>query len=242
LENYLRNTDKEALNPEGIKRDLQLLFSEPGMGMQSLGDRVKHLDRDTLVALLSQREDISSEEANRIADQIESVRNQIVEQVQMVQEKLQSAIDGIFAKIRDYLNSLDRPELNYEGIKRDFRKVFDDPQAGFDAIKERLGEFDRGTLVALLSSRSDISETDAHRIVDQIEGARDSVLLRAERLQNEAKKRVKQLKKKAKQQAEDAREAAAAAAWWLFGTALTSVVVSALAGAIAVGGISGLFS
>ena len=242
LENYLRNTDKEALNPEGIKRDLQLLFSEPGMGMQSLGDRVKHFDRDTLVALLSQREDISQEEANRIADQIESVRNQIVEQVQMVQDKLQSAIDGIFAKIRDYLNSLDRPELNYEGIKRDFRKVFDDPQAGFDAIKERLGEFDRGTLVALLSSRSDISETDAHRIVDQIEGARDSVLLRAERLQNEAKKRIKQLKKKTKQQAEDAREAAAAAAWWLFGTALTSVVVSALAGAIAVGGISGLFS
>ena len=242
LENYLRNTDKEALNPEGIKRDLQLLFSEPGMGMQSLGDRVKHFDRDTLVALLSQREDISQEEANRIADQIESVRNQIVEQVQMVQDKLQSAMDGIFAKIRDYLNSLDRPELNYEGIKRDFRKVFDDPQAGFDAIKERLGEFDRGTLVALLSSRSDISETDAHRIVDQIEGARDSVLLRAERLQNEAKKRIKQLKKKTKQQAEDAREAAAAAAWWLFGTALTSVVVSALAGAIAVGGISGLFS
>jgi len=242
LENYLRNTDKEALNPEGIKRDLQLLFSEPGMGMQSLGDRVKHFDRDTLVALLSQREDISQEEANRIADQIESVRNQIVEQVQMVQDKLQSAIDGIFAKIRDYLNSLDRPELNYEGIKRDFRKVFDDPQAGFDAIKERLGEFDRGTLVALLSSRSDISETDAHRIVDQIEGARDSVLVRAERLQNEAKKRIKQLKKKTKQQAEDAREAAATAAWWLFGTALTSVVVSALAGAIAVGGISGLFS
>jgi len=242
LENYLRNTDKEALNPEGIKRDLQLLFSEPGMGMQSLGDRVKHLDRDTLVALLSQREDISQEEANRIADQIESVRNQIVEQVQMVQDKLQSAIDGIFAKIRDYLNSLDRPELNYEGIKRDFRKVFDDPQAGFDAIKERLGEFDRGTLVALLSSRSDISETDAHRIVDQIEGARDSVLLRSERLQKEAKKRIKQLKNKAKQQAEDAREAAATAAWWLFGTALTSVVVSALAGAIAVGGISGLFS
>ena len=242
LENYLRNTDKEELNPESIKRDLQLLFSEPGMGMQSLGDRVKHFDRDTLVALLSQREDISQEEANRIADQIESVRNQIVEQVQMVQDKLQSAIDGIFAKIRDYLNSLDRPELNYEGIKRDFRKVFDDPQAGFDAIKERLGEFDRGTLVALLSSRSDISETDAHRIVDQIEGARDSVLLRAERLQNEAKKRIKQLKKKTKQQAEDAREAAATAAWWLFGTALTSVVVSALAGAIAVGGISGLFS
>lgn len=242
LENYLQNTNKDELNPEGIKRDLQLLFNEPGAGMQSLGDRLKHFDRDTLVALLSQREDISEEEANKIADQIESVRNQVVEQIQMVQDKFQSALDGIFGRIRDYLNSLDRPELNYEGIKRDFRKVFDDPQGGFDAIKQRLGEFDRGTLVALLSSRSDISETDAHRIVDQMEGARDSVLVRSERLQSEAKKRIKELKNKTKQQAEDAREAAATAAWWLFGTALTSVVVSALAGAIAVGGISGLFS
>ncbi len=242
LENYLRNTDKEELNPDGIKRDLQLLFSEPGMGMDSLGDRLKHFDRGTLVALLSQREDISEEEANQIADRIESVRNEFVEQLQMVQDKFQSAIDGIFAKIRDYLNSLDRPELNYESIKRDIRKVFDDPQAGFDAIKERLGEFDRGTLVAVISSRSDISEGQANKIIDQIEGARDSVLSRSERLQEQAKKRIKDIKKKTKQQAEDAREAAATAAWWLFGTALTSVVVSALAGAIAVGGISGLFS
>jgi len=242
LENYLQNTNKEELNPEGIKRDLQLLFNEPGAGMQSLGDRLKHFDRSTLIALLSQREDISEEEANKIADQIESVRNQVVEQVKMVQDKFQSALDGIFGKIRDYLNSLDRPELNYEGIKRDFRKVFDDREAGFDAIKERLGQFDRGTLVAILSSRSDISETDAHRIVDQMEGARDSVILRSERLQESAKKRIKQIKHNAKKQAEEAREAAATAAWWLFGTALTSVAVSALAGAIAVGGISGLFS
>ena len=105
-----------------------------------------------------------------------------------------------------------------------------------------MGQFDRGTLVAILSSRSDISETDAHRIVDQMEGARDSVILRSERLQESAKKRIKELKHKAKHQAEEAREAAATAAWWLFGTALTSVAVSALAGAIAVGGISGLFS
>ncbi|MEG5136552.1 MULTISPECIES: MFS transporter [unclassified Microcoleus] len=242
LENYLRNTDKEELNPDGIKRDLQLLFNEPGTGIQSLGDRLKHFDRGTLVALLSQREDISEEEANQIADRIESVRNEVVEQIQMVQDKFQSTIDGIFGKIRDYLNSLDRPELNYESIKRDFRKVFDDPQAGFDAIKERLGEFDRGTLVAVISSRSDISEGQANKIIDQIEGARDSVLSRSERLQEQAKKRIKDIKKKTKQQAEDAREAAATAAWWLFGTALTSVVVSALAGAIAVGGISGLFN
>lgn len=238
LAEYLRNTNKEELNPEGIKRDLQVLFDDPRAGWKSVSDRFSQFDRSTLVALLSQREDISEEEANQIADNLESVRNQFVEQAQAVQQKLQSAIDGTFGKIRNYLNSLDRPELNYEGIKRDFRKVFDDPEAGFDAVRDRLSQFDRDTLVALLSSREDISEADANRIIDQIEGVRDSVLYRAERLQEEAQKRVKQLKHKAKEQMIETRKAAATAAWWLFGTAITSVGVAAFAGVMAVRGLA----
>ncbi|HEY9634993.1 MAG TPA: MFS transporter [Coleofasciculaceae cyanobacterium] len=238
FEDYLRNTNKEELNPEGIKRDLQQLFNDPREGLKSVSDRLSHFDRGTLVSLLSQREDISEEEANRIADNVESVRHQFVEQAQAVQRRMQSAIDGVFGKIRNYLNSLDRPELNYEGIKRDFRKVFDDPEAGFDALRDRLSQFDRDTLVAVMSSREDISEADANRIIDQIEGVRDSVLHRAERLQEEAQKRVKELKHNAKKQMKETRKAAATAAWWLFGTALTSVGVAAFAGVMAVRGLA----
>jgi hypothetical protein len=238
FEEYLRNTHKDELNPEGIKRDLQVLFNDPREGWKSVSDRLSHFDRGTLVSLLSQREDISEEDANRIVDNIESVRHQFVEQAQAIQHTMQSAIDSVFGKIRNYLNSLDRSELNYEGIKRDFRKVFDDPEAGFDAIRDRLSQFDRGTLVALLSSREDISEADANRIIDQIEGVRDSVLHRAERLQEEAEKRVKQLKHKAKEQMRETRKVAATAAWWLFGTALTSVGVAAFAGVMAVRGLA----
>ncbi|HEY9813678.1 MAG TPA: MFS transporter [Candidatus Sericytochromatia bacterium] len=238
LESYLRNTNKDELNPDSIKRDLQLLINDPKSGMQSIGDRLSHFNRDTLIALLSQREDISEEEANRIADQIISGRDSLLEQVHKVQDTMQSVMDGTFGKIRDYLNSLNRPELNYEGIKHDFRKVFDDPEAGFDALKERLSQFDRDSLVAVLSSRQDISEEDANRIVHQIEDARDSVLKRAERLQETAKKRIKEIKHQAKKQGEEARKAAATAAWWLFGTATTSLITAALAGAIAVGGFN----
>jgi ElaB/YqjD/DUF883 family membrane-anchored ribosome-binding protein len=238
FEEYLRNTNKEELNPEAIKRDLQQLFNDPQEGWKSVSDRLSHFDRSTLVALLSQREDISEEDANRIADNIDSVRHQFVEQAQAVQHQVQSAMDSIFGRIRNYLNSLDRPELNYEGIKRDIRKLFDDPEAGFDALRDRLGQFDRDTLVALLSSREDISEADANRMIDQIEGVRDSVLSRAERLQEEAQKRVKELKHNAKKQVEETRKAAATAAWWLFGTAITSVAVAAFAGVLAVGGLA----
>ncbi|AFY50187.1 hypothetical protein Nos7524_4429 [Nostoc sp. PCC 7524] len=237
LENYLRHTNKQELNPEGIKRDLRLLLQDPRLGVENLGDRLSKFDRSTMVALLSQREDISEEEANRIVEQIESVRNSIAQQIQQVQQRFQSAIDQIFARIRNYLDSLERPELSYEGIRQDFAKLFDDPQVGFAALRDRLSQFDRDTLVAILSSREDISQEDANRIINQIEATRDSVLQRAERIQQETQKRIQAMQAQVRKQAEETRSTVASAAWWLFGTALSSLVASAIAGIVAVTGL-----
>ena len=236
IADYLRNTGKEELNPEGIKRDVQLLLHEPRAGMSSLSDRLSQFDRSTLVSLLSQREDISEQDVNRIVDQILGVRDQFMSQIRDLQLSIQSVIDRIFAKIRNYLNSLDRPELNYDGIKRDVRTLFDDPQAGFDALRDRLSQFDRDTLVAIISSREDISEAEANRIIDSIERTRNSVLQRAERFQLEAQRRMEEVKYQAQRQAEETRKAAETAAWWLCGTAAASAVASAVAGALAVAG------
>ncbi|MFH7030981.1 MAG: MFS transporter [Heteroscytonema crispum UTEX LB 1556] len=233
LQEYLRQTGKEELNPEGIKRDLQLLLHDPRVGMESLSDRLSHFDRSTIIALLKIREDISDEEAARIADSIVSVQEQFVEQIRSIQRRIQDTIDGVFARIRNYLNSLERPELNYDGIKRDVRQLFNDPQAGFESLRDRLSSFNRDTLVAIMSSREDISEEDANRIVDQIEGARNNVLQRAERIQQEAQRRLDEVKHQAQKQAEETRKAAASAAWWLFWTATVSGLFSALAGAMA---------
>jgi len=234
VEGYLLNTNKEELNPEGIKRDLQLLFNDPRAGASNLGERLSHVDRATVVSLLSQRKDMSEAEAERVVDQVLAVREQVTAQIQKIQNRLQSVIDGIMARIRDYLNSLDRPELNYDGIKRDVRTMFYDPQAGFEAMRDRLGSFNRETLVAVLSSREDISEEQVNRVIDQVEDARSSVLRRAERLQGEAQRRLDEVKYQAQKQVKETQKAAASASWWLFATALVSAGASALAGALAV--------
>jgi len=236
LADYLKHTDREELNPEGIQRDLRLLLQQPRTGVKQLGERLSQVDRETFVSLLSQREDISEEDANRIADQITSVRDQVVQQVQNVQEQVQAVVNKASDQTRDYLNSLERPELNYESIQRDIRKLFDDPEAGLEALRDRLSQFDRDTLVAILSSRSDISEEQANKIIDQIEAARDNVLHRAETLQTKVEERIKALKHQAKEQAEELQKTVASAAWWLFGTAITSVATAAIAGVLAANG------
>jgi hypothetical protein len=234
LESYLQNTNKEELNPEGIKRDLQLLLHDPRAGLASLGDRASQFDRSTFVALLSQREDITEEEANHIADQVESNFKAVTHQLQQVQQAVQSTIDKAFETVRTYLNNLERPELNYDGIKQDFGKLFDDPQLGLEALRDRLTQFDRGTLVAVLSSREDISEADANRVIDQVESARDGVLHQVERVQHETQRRLESIKYAAQKQVRETRKIAAGAAWWVFGSALFSLAASALAGFVAV--------
>lgn len=234
LSDYLRSTDRAELNPAGIRRDLQLLLHDPRVGVESIRERLTQFDRQTFVALLSQREDMTEAEANRIVDQIFEVREHFMDQLRSIQQRIQSVIDGILDKIRNYLNSLERPELNYEGVRDDIRTLFDDPQAGFDALRSRLSQFDRNTLVAILSSRDDISEQDANRVIDQIERTRNRVLQRAERLQMDAQMRLEQVKRETQHQLDETRKAAASAAWWLFFTALISAIAAAGAGAIAV--------
>jgi len=234
LQEYLRQTGKEELNPESIKRDIQLLLHDPRVGMESVSDRLAHFDRFTIISLLKIRADISDAEAARIADIIISVKEQFVQQVRSLQRRIQDTIEVIFMRLRNYLNSLDRPELNYDSISRDIRQLLADPLAGLEALRDRLFSFNRDTLVAILSSREDISQADAHEIIDRIEQARNAVLQRAERLQQETQSRLEAVKHQAQQQAEETRKAAETAAWWLFITAIVSAIFAALGGAIAV--------
>lgn len=231
---YLRSTHRSELNPEGIQRDLTLLLNDPRAGVENLQERLSHFDRDTLVAFLSQRQDIDEKDVNRIIDEIMVVRERFLERLQGMQRGVQRAIEALFARIRDYLNSLERPELNYEGIRDDLRRLFDDPGAGFVALRDRFSHIDRDTLVALLSSREDISPAQAERIIAGIEGTRDRVLRKAERLQEQAQHRLEQVKREAREQMEETREAATKAAWWIFFIALVSALAAAFGGAIGV--------
>ncbi len=234
IADYLRSTDKEELNPEGIQRDLKLLLNDRRLGMQNLKERLSHFDRSTLVALLSQREDINAADVDRIIDQVMVVREQALETLQKAQYRVSSMVESVFNKIRDYLNGLERPELNYDGIQRDLRKLFDDPEAGFDALRDRFSQIDRDTLIALISSREDISPVQAERIIRSVERSRDRILQRAERLQQQTQMRLEQIKYDAQKQMEETRKAAAKAAWWLFVIALVSAIAAAFGGAVGV--------
>ncbi|MGH2413195.1 MAG: MFS transporter, partial [Microcystaceae cyanobacterium] len=77
VQSYLRDTGKDELNPNAIKRELQLLLDDPQAGASALRARASRFDRDTLVQLLSQRQDLSEEQVNQILDEVENTWTRI---------------------------------------------------------------------------------------------------------------------------------------------------------------------
>lgn len=238
IEEYLRNTGKEELNPEGIKRDLERLVSEPRQGVQSLKERLGHIDRSTVTAVLAQRQDMSEAEATRLVDRFMGIVQEITgiaesqarTAEQRVGEQPAGLKERVESKLRDYLNSLGKPELGYEGIKEDVQKMLHDPKAGGKALIERLKSIDRDTIKTMLTKREDIDEEDAERIISRVEEARDEVVERVERIEQEVSRRVKQARWEAQHQAEEAAHTASTAAWWAFFTAIVSAGAAVLGG------------
>jgi hypothetical protein len=240
VEEWLRSTGKEALDPDGIKRDLERLFAEPARGLAALKERARLFDRDTLVAVLAQRSDVTSEEAHRIVDTVERwgrallARGQAIGVPAIGGPDTAAARERVTSKVRAYLESLKRPGLDYEGIRADVERLLEEPGVGADAIAERIKAVDRDTIKAILASRRDLDENDAERIIQQVEAARDSVNRRVRALRDEVERRLLVARDETLRQAEEARKTAATAAWWSVATAVVSAIAAAFGGMVAV--------
>jgi hypothetical protein len=236
IEGWLRETGKEALSPEGIKGDLERLFTSPAEGAQALKQRFAALDRDTVAQIVAQRGDLSEQDARAVVDGVLAYFRSAQERLGELRRSVPDAprAPDLEARLRAWVDGLRRPELDYEGIKYDLMHLFDDPKASTESILARVRALDRDTVKAILASRADWTEDDAERVLKRIEDARDSVLSRAEQLKTDVQHRIEDARVEALHQADEARQTAATAAWWSFGTAVVSGAAAAAGGVAAV--------
>lgn len=238
FEEYLRSTDCEELDPEGIERDLSQLFEDPKGGWAALGERFASVDRSTFEALLTAR-GVELERAEQITGWAEAALRKLSgsasegsafgEGVPKPPLKERAA-----DRLEDFLAEVDDPELRYEDVREEIEMLFDDPQAGASALVTRLKSLDRDALRSLLGARKNSSEEDAEKLIATMEEARDSVIARAEKTQAEVARRYAAAKKKTAAAAEETRKTIATAAWWACGSAAASAVAAALGGIVAV--------
>jgi hypothetical protein len=198
VQDYLRNTGKDELNPEGIKRDIQKLLDDPQAGLHDLKHRASSFDRDTLVQLLAQRQDLSQDQVNHILDGVESNWHQFTHAPADLANKARATYEHTTSAIADYLRRTGKSELNPDGIKRDLTTLLHDPKTGLESIRDRLGQIvgeaspleNRDTLVQLLRQRDDLTEAEANEAIDHVQSTIRQVLRTPQRLAMRAKSKV----------------------------------------------------
>ncbi|HBG28527.1 MAG: hypothetical protein A2Y10_11355 [Planctomycetes bacterium GWF2_41_51] len=232
LEEYLRKTNKKELQPEELKKRIETIFTKPKEGLAQIKESIGSIDKNTAVTILEQRQDISHEEALKIADNIQKtldgMKSLLGTGTQKGTQQFSSAKEKIEDRLRHYIESLDEPQLDYDAIKDDVKLLFHDPKAGADSLINRLKSLDRDTLKTIIASRSDISDEQAEKIVSKIEETRDDIVAKAQDMKFKTEQKLRQVQETAANVAEETRENAAIASWWAFGTAAVSGAASVL--------------
>lgn len=228
----LESTSNPELSSDKFKQDIVKLFDDPKSGADSLKSRLALFDKSTIKELVNQNTQLDAEKSDRLVEFLAGYINRMSGAVDAKKAQAEGGFDvkGIVTqKLRDYLDGLDRPELNYFSLKRDAQLIMEEPGSAPEVIRERLQSMDKDSLVALLSSNSHISEEQAIKAADSLLEARDKAIDTYTSIETEVSKRYQMSRRKMVIYAERVRKNSIAAAWWLVG----STVVSAAA---AVGG------
>lgn len=240
----IRQVATQPFDAETIRR--QVVEALDDVELRAVVD-LQDLDREALVARFRARHDWDAERAGRAADAVQDAVGEVREQTRAPTARpsggqrlavqpivLHAARDRALSGIEDRLDELGRPELAYEGVRRDMLRLFEDPRAGADALVTRLRAFDRDTIRALLGATPGMTSERAERFVDTVLRARDEVVTATERVRYRIERRVRAAREQAARDAEAARRNAVTAAWWGFGTAIVSGGAAAAGGIVAV--------
>jgi hypothetical protein len=226
---FLRKADRSALNPDRLERELAHLVLRSENGQETVDKEARSLRREDVARELKQRRDISSREADSIADLIDSARTRMLSRSEIREHRRQEATDQALARLRDRLYALSRPERDYAAFRGAIGRLLDEKLAEARDLEAELKEFDKAALQSLFFSKQGVSRSDAEKMAEAADAAFRAAEESSRRLSAEIARRRDEARLAAEAEEAAARSLAASAARWL-------LAIAALSAASAAGG------
>lgn len=243
LAKALKNSGREEVDPEALKKDIEKIVSSPKTAKDVVRARLALFDRDTVKAVLAEHKKLDKKKTDKIVETVlkavsgvstkyGSGKTAAASKKKAASVKSKEMPARVKMRIANYCDSLGREEVSYERIKHDIEEIMHDPTCAPQVLKAHLAEMDRNTLVAVLESNRHISHDRAEELADSIIAMRDSVSKNIDKAKDGALKKYEDLSRRAAIHAEHTREVVMAAGWWMFLTAIISGVAAAAGGLI----------
>lgn len=182
VEDYLEMVRPPELDLNKIRGDFERLLSDPQIRDMAKSGDIRSIDRQKFIDLVSSRTDLSKRDANRIADTLYSVWQQVVGQTQPQDQ---------MAELVNYLKSLQPGQANTDELNRKLDQLIAEMRSAKDANQKAAQQTTPGpiqrtlqqgitALTGIVLGRTDLSDLDVEKILGALTTAKDKVTEKAD--------------------------------------------------------------
>lgn len=93
VKEWFNQMNREELQYDKVRHDVQLIMDDPKVAPQVLQRRLNRMDRDSLIALISNNPKISREQAEKMVSKIEEARENVVRKSKEIEQKVNEKVE-----------------------------------------------------------------------------------------------------------------------------------------------------
>ena len=238
LQNWIDDATPEDFDTEQLSTSVQEFFNDPRGTSTAVLDRVKTLDKQTVIQMLTKNTSLEKEQIENYADKVTETINTIQakandvldnDTLRSIQEKVLNFINGAQAQVQNLTSSdgSSTGSFDFASLKNQFLGVINNPSDSYDTVMGRIKNYRRQDLVNTLVANTSLTHDDINKAVGQFEDAQNTVKDQLQAAADAANSAKNQAARRAVIQADGARKAAVAASWWLFAAIVLSGVAAA---------------
>ncbi|HIK15048.1 MAG TPA: hypothetical protein IGS53_07095 [Leptolyngbyaceae cyanobacterium M33_DOE_097] len=238
LLDYLRERGNH-INTTNLEAHLEAFFQDIDKNFE-IYPNLPSFERKAVKQALKDRQELSKKEIKQACDRIEKVWNtfslEIKEHSAQVEEKPNSAIDEILEGLQKYLEDLD-----WNVLREDFLEKLKQPQIAA-VVPRMINQIDWGTIVKQIPAVEESITTPARQLARQVyetatnagDTSQDWVVDKVHQIKHNATEQVNIISKQTQQQLRVTQQTTVTVLWWLIAITFSSLLMSAIAGILAV--------
>ncbi|HET8885929.1 MAG TPA: hypothetical protein VFM70_06200 [Salinimicrobium sp.] len=245
LKDFLSTASPGDMEPENLKNKINHLLDNPDEAKKAIVQKVGGLDKDSIVNVLADNTSLSKDQLNNYADKISGVLDDLKNKFgrnsssdPYTERDKNLPVPGDFKTqietlITDFLKGSSRTSTDFSILKNHFMDSLHGSGDNLSDIKRSLKRTDKDTILSWLKNHTMVEQEHIDSVMNSFEEAKTSVLDKVQRIEDEATKKIENLKRKAVIEAENTRKNAAAAAWWVVASSVVSAVAAILGSLVA---------
>jgi|GEM_PF-6376157 hypothetical protein len=251
MEHYVMDQHPIDTDPELVRAEIDEIFNHE-VDISRIKNEGKIFDKNDIATAVADQKGVSKSEALNVADKLEEALNSILRSSNIreiasssFREAQEEAKETFHTKKEEYqakleqkfqnlFRKINRPELDYNLLKKEFLFMLHNPKLAPQVLKMKLNQMDQNTLEGILTATGTFNQTEIRNALDSFENVKADALRKMDQAEELVRQKTREAGDYALEQAENTRKLAAEAGWWLF----AMLVVSGLAAGL--GGIAGM--